>query len=132
MDTGSYRIPVGIQFLWALILGIGLFLLPESPRWYVKKGRVDAASVALGRIRGHPAHSDYVQHELAEIVANHEYETSIIPSDTYFSSWAACFSGSIKNPGSNLRRTILGTSLQVSVLSSHTGISLSDFRRCSN
>lgn len=26
-DTGSYRIPVGIQFLWALILGIGLFIL---------------------------------------------------------------------------------------------------------
>jgi MFS family permease len=28
-DTGSYRIPVGIQFLWALILGIGLFILRE-------------------------------------------------------------------------------------------------------
>ncbi|KAK4125970.1 general substrate transporter [Parathielavia appendiculata] len=26
-DTGSYRIPVGIQFLWALILGIGLSIL---------------------------------------------------------------------------------------------------------
>ena len=28
-DTGSYRIPIGIQFLWALILGIGLFILHE-------------------------------------------------------------------------------------------------------
>jgi MFS family permease len=28
-DTGSYRIPVGIQFLWAVILGIGLFILRE-------------------------------------------------------------------------------------------------------
>jgi MFS family permease len=28
-DTGSYRIPIGIQFLWAIILGIGLFLLRE-------------------------------------------------------------------------------------------------------
>jgi MFS family permease len=26
-DTGSYRIPIGIQFLWALILGVGLFIL---------------------------------------------------------------------------------------------------------
>lgn len=28
-DTGSYRIPVGVQFLWAIILGIGLFVLRE-------------------------------------------------------------------------------------------------------
>ena len=105
---------MAVQFLWALILGVGLFLLPESPRWYVKKGRVDAASTALGRIRGQPADSDYVQQELAEIIANHEYETALIPSETYFASWAACFSGSIADPGSNLRRTILGISLQVS------------------
>jgi len=26
-DTGSYRIPIGVQFLWALILGIGLYIL---------------------------------------------------------------------------------------------------------
>lgn len=36
-DTGSYRIPIGVQFLWALILGTGLFLLRKlysstSPR----------------------------------------------------------------------------------------------------
>ena len=29
MDSGSYRIPIAIQFAWALILGTGLFLLPE-------------------------------------------------------------------------------------------------------
>lgn len=26
-DPGSYRIPIGIQFIWAIILGVGLFLL---------------------------------------------------------------------------------------------------------
>jgi hypothetical protein len=112
MDTGSYRIPIAVQFLWALILGTGLFLLPESPRWYVKKGKVDQASVALGRVRGQPADSDYVREELAEMIANHEYETALIPNQTYFASWAACFSGKISNPGSNLRRTILGITLQ--------------------
>jgi MFS family permease len=29
LDSGSYRIPIAIQFAWALILGTGLFLLPE-------------------------------------------------------------------------------------------------------
>lgn len=123
LDTGSYRIPVAVQFLWALILGVGLFLLPESPRWYVKKGRVDAAAVALGRVRGQPSDSDYVQNELAEIIANHEYETALIPSATYFASWGACFSGSITNPGSNLRRTVTGISLQM--MQQFTGKSLS-------
>lgn len=113
MDTGSYRIPIAVQFLWALILGMGLFLLPESPRWYVKRGRVDAAARSLSIVRGQPTDSDFVQDELAEIIANHEYETELIPAETYFSSWSACFTGSLRNPGSNLRRTILGTSLQM-------------------
>lgn len=36
-NSGSYRIPVGIQFLWALILSTGMLFLPESPRYYVQK-----------------------------------------------------------------------------------------------
>lgn len=32
MNSGAYRIAMGIQFAWALILGVGLFFLPESPR----------------------------------------------------------------------------------------------------
>ena len=35
MDSGAYRIPIAIQFAWALILGTGLFFLPESPRWVI-------------------------------------------------------------------------------------------------
>ena len=69
-DTGSYRIPIAIQFAWALILGGGLFLLPDSPRYYVKKGRLEDATISLSRLRGQPRDSEYVQVELAEIVAN--------------------------------------------------------------
>ncbi|ODN84658.1 hypothetical protein L202_00559 [Cryptococcus amylolentus CBS 6039] len=112
-DSGSYRIPIAIQFAWALILGTGLMLLPESPRWYVKKGRVEEATRALSRVRGQPVDSDYIRDEITEIVANHEYETELIPNQTYFGSWAACFSGGIRNPQSNLRRTILGITLQM-------------------
>jgi MFS family permease len=50
-DTGSYRIPIAIQMLWALILAGGLFLLPESPRFYVKKGNLERASHVLSRLR---------------------------------------------------------------------------------
>jgi sugar porter (SP) family MFS transporter len=113
LDTGSYRIPIAIQFLWAIILGGGLAFLPESPRYHVKRGQLDKAAQTLGRLRGQALDSELIQHELAEIVANHEYELQVIPQGSYFASWMNCFSGSLWNPGSNLRRTILGTSLQM-------------------
>ncbi|KAK4245240.1 hypothetical protein C7999DRAFT_43213 [Corynascus novoguineensis] len=112
-DTGSYRIPVGVQFLWALILGIGLFVLPESPRFHVMKGQFHAAAKDLSLVRGQPIDSDYIKDELAEIVANHEYEMQVIPQTSYIGSWMAPFQGSLRKGNSNLRRTILGAGMQM-------------------
>ncbi|KAM0799617.1 general substrate transporter [Usnea florida] len=112
-DTGSYRIPIAVQFLWAIILAIGLFILPESPRYYVKKGKLEAAAKALSKVRGQPIDSDYIQDELAEIIANHEYELQIIPSTSYFGSWANCFTGSVFKGNSNSRRTLVGILMQM-------------------
>jgi sugar porter (SP) family MFS transporter len=109
----SYQIPIGLQFPWAVILGGGLFFLPDSPRYFVKKGRIEDAIDALARVRGQPKDSKYVQSEIAEIVANEEYERQIIPSTSWFGSWANCFKGSLWDGKSNLRRTILGTSMQM-------------------
>jgi MFS family permease len=112
LDTGSYRIPIGVQFLWALILGTGLIFLPESPRYFVRKGELEKAAKALAQVRSQPIDSTYVSDELAEIVANNEYETALVPATGYIGGWLACFKGSIRDPASNLRRTILGTGLQ--------------------
>jgi MFS family permease len=112
-DSGSYRIPIGLQMAWALILATGLFLLPESPRFFVKKGKLDRAAATLARLRDQPVESAYIQDELNEIVANHEFEMSVIPHGNYFQAWANCFRGSLWQGHSYLRRTILGTSLQM-------------------
>ncbi|KAH7033148.1 general substrate transporter [Microdochium trichocladiopsis] len=112
-DTASYRIPIGLQMLWAVILATGLFLLPESPRYFVRKSKLDDAAKALARLRGQDVQSHYIQDELAEIIANHEYELSVTPQNGYWSSWAHCFSGSLFKSGSNVRRIILGTSMQM-------------------
>ncbi|KAL1900544.1 hypothetical protein Sste5346_002267 [Sporothrix stenoceras] len=112
-NTGAYRIPIAIQFAWAIILATGLMLLPDSPRYFVKKGRLEDAARSLSRLRGQPRESEYIQMELAEIVANEEYERALIPSTTWFGSWANCFKGGLWTGKSNLRRTILGTSLQM-------------------
>jgi len=113
IDTSQYRIPIAIQFACGIILAIGLFLLPESPRYFVKCGKIEQARRSLAILRGQPSDSEYIETELAEIVVNAEYERKVTPNTTYFSTWANCFSGSIWQPQSNLRRTILGTSLQM-------------------
>ncbi|TKX22086.1 sugar transporter-like protein 23 [Elsinoe australis] len=107
-DSGSYRIPIAIQFLWAIILSIGLFLLPESPRYFVKKQRLDAAAKALARVRGQPIDSDYIQDELAEIQANYEYEMQVGEV-----SWIGCFKGGVGKRNSNARKVLIGVALQM-------------------
>lgn len=112
-DSASYRIPVGLQMLWALILGFGLLFLPESPRYFIRKGQKEKAREVLARIRGQPADSEYIETELTEIDANFQYELQAIPQGGYFDGWFNCFRGNIFHPNSNLRRTVLGTSLQM-------------------
>ncbi|KAI1197530.1 general substrate transporter [Nemania serpens] len=111
-DTGSYRIPIGVQFLWAIILATGLFFLPESPRFFVKKGEIEKAVKALAFVRGQPEDSDYIKDELAEIIANNEFEMRTIPQMSYVESWLACLKGSLSKGDSPIRRTLLGAGLQ--------------------
>ncbi|KAI0444610.1 general substrate transporter [Xylaria telfairii] len=119
-DSGSYRIPIAIQMIWALVLASGLSFLPESPRFYVRKGKLDRAADSLCRLRGQDVESDFIKNELAEIVANHEYECSLVPEGGYWSTWHNCIRGSLTDGSSNVRRTILGTSLQM--MSQWTGV----------
>ncbi|KAI0173580.1 hexose transporter [Hypoxylon sp. FL1284] len=73
----AYRIPMGLQLTWACVLCLGLLILPETPRFLIKKGDKHSASLALSRLRRlditHPA----LIEELAEIEANHEYELAL-------------------------------------------------------
>merc|ERR1711977_275315 len=112
-NSAEYRVPIGLQFIFGLVLGGGLFFLPDSPRYYVKRGRVEKARKALSSVRGQPQDSEYVEAELAEIIANEEYERSLIPAGSWINGWMNCFRGSVFKSNSNLRKTILGTSLQM-------------------
>ncbi|KAK5131418.1 hypothetical protein LTR08_000954 [Meristemomyces frigidus] len=103
-DTGSYRIPIAIQFAWAIILFVGMLLLPDTPRMWIKRGNAMKAAKALSTLRrldvDHPA----LVEELAEITANHEYEMSLGKA-TYLD----CFRGSL---GKRLATGCLLQSLQ--------------------
>jgi MFS transporter, SP family, sugar:H+ symporter len=106
-NRNSYRIPIALQLIWAGILAFGLFLLPESPRYLIKKGQPEAALRALSRVRGQPSSSPYLHAELAEIQANFDHEMRLTST-----SWLDCFKGGLR-PSSSLRRVLIGTSLQM-------------------
>ncbi|KAJ5781224.1 hypothetical protein N7457_006384 [Penicillium paradoxum] len=73
-DTGCYRIPVAIQFAWAIILVVGMLILPETPRFLIKQDRYEEATKSLARLRRMDVNDPALIEELAEIQANHEYE----------------------------------------------------------
>lgn len=77
------------------------------------KGQIDLAAKDLSQVRGQPVDSDYIKDELAEIVANHEYEMQQIPQTSYIGSWLACFQGRLHKGNSNIRRTVLGSGMQM-------------------
>jgi len=89
--------------------------LPESPRWYVKMGKDERARDALARLRCQDPEGEVVSAELRGIIANYENEVQMAPpgSDTFVGSWANCFRGRWRDRGSNLRRTVLGASVQM-------------------
>ncbi|KAG8755415.1 hypothetical protein FRC14_004065 [Serendipita sp. 396] len=104
MDYGSYRIPTAIQFVWAGVLAIGMFLLPESPRYLIKKHRDADAAHSLGRLLSVPDDHPDVQVEIEDIKANLRMEEEIGQS-----SYADCFK---MGPNKVLLRTLTGIFLQ--------------------
>ncbi|KAH6872908.1 general substrate transporter, partial [Alternaria rosae] len=56
--------------------------------------------------------SEYIQDELDEILANHEYEMSVVHQGSYLGSWMACFKGKLSQPSSSARRTTIGIFMQ--------------------
>ncbi|CZR50888.1 related to monosaccharide transporter [Phialocephala subalpina] len=109
LNTGAYRIPIGIQFAWALVLGIGMSFMPESPRWYVMKKKGENAALALAQIHGRDPDSELIDDEYKLIADSYEEELAAGAAD---SSFVDCFKGGLKR-GSNLHRTMIGTSIQM-------------------
>lgn len=52
-DTGkiAWRLQLGSAFIPAVPLAVGILFCPESPRWYMKKGRMVDAWHSMRRIR---------------------------------------------------------------------------------
>ncbi|OJJ03846.1 hypothetical protein ASPVEDRAFT_762429 [Aspergillus versicolor CBS 583.65] len=69
-SEASWRLPLAIQIVPALVLGVGMLFFPDSPRWLLMKERDDEALSALSRLRRQPRDSLPLQNEYLEIRAS--------------------------------------------------------------
>lgn len=69
-SEASWRLPLAIQIVPAVILGIGMLFFPDSPRWLMMKERDDDSLSALSRLRRQDLDSPALQNEYLEIRAS--------------------------------------------------------------
>lgn len=78
---GSWRWMFAAGLVPALILNIGFFFLPESPRWLVKEDRMEEAEATLKKIRA----TSNVSSEIQEI--QHSLQVKHAPFKEIFARW---------------------------------------------
>ncbi|EIW84370.1 general substrate transporter [Coniophora puteana RWD-64-598 SS2] len=76
-SEAAWRLPLALQLVPAIVLGVGILFMPFSPRWLVNQGRNDEAIAVLAKARQLPIESDLVQIEYLEIRAQYIFEKEV-------------------------------------------------------
>ncbi|KAJ5539422.1 hypothetical protein N7513_007754 [Penicillium frequentans] len=77
-DSWSWRVPCMLQVLFPLFQLVGLFIIPESPRWLVSKDRKGEARAMLVRYHGNgDLSSALVQEEYDQICSSISAEADL-------------------------------------------------------
>jgi SP family galactose:H+ symporter-like MFS transporter len=76
--SGGWRWMLGLAVVPSIILGIGMYLMPPSPRWLYSKGRIDKARSVLERIRMTKNVSEEMKEIRASLVCEQECKWSEI------------------------------------------------------
>ncbi|EKM81722.1 hypothetical protein AGABI1DRAFT_90109 [Agaricus bisporus var. burnettii JB137-S8] len=100
----SWQIPTAVQFIWAFVLAGGMLFLPESPRWFIMRGRDAEAAKSLGRLTGFSSSDPELLADLDEIKTNLEAEKELSSN-----SYMDCFRST---DNKILFRTLSGIFLQ--------------------
>ncbi|KAL4954501.1 hypothetical protein BDW69DRAFT_163099 [Aspergillus filifer] len=78
----AWRMQMGSAFIPAVPLILGVYMCPESPRWYIKKGKLRPAYKSLCRLRNSPLQA---ARDLYYIYAQIKVEQEIAGYGTYMS-----------------------------------------------
>jgi SP family sugar:H+ symporter-like MFS transporter len=102
-SPASWRIPMGIGYIWSVTMAIGILFLRESPRWEYRKGRIESARTTIAKSYGVPENHWEVDREVREIKAKLDVENAGGGKHP----WYEVFTGPRM-----LYRTLLGISMQ--------------------
>ncbi|WRT69327.1 uncharacterized protein IL334_006311 [Kwoniella shivajii] len=100
----SWRVPVGLQMAWAVLLLVGFVLSPESPRFLAKKGKWDLCRKNLANLRGLPMDHPDIEAEMIEV-----REANLKDQEQGAASYLECFSTKDRI----LWRTMIGVFVQI-------------------
>jgi MFS family permease len=70
----SWRVPLAIQIIFALVLGVGIVFFPYSPRWLMAQGRDEEALAVISKLRRLPEDHHLVIEEWKDIKATVEFD----------------------------------------------------------
>lgn len=65
--TPQWRVPVGISFFWAFVLGVGILFFPETPRHEFRHGNVESATHSIATFYGVSPRHKVVKKQLEEM-----------------------------------------------------------------
>ncbi|KAJ5663489.1 hypothetical protein N7507_004220 [Penicillium longicatenatum] len=86
-SNAAWLVPVCIQIVPAIALGVGILFMPPSPRWLMVKGREEECLAVIANLRSLPTDSELVQLEYLEVKAQDRFEkeTSLAKFPQYHS-----------------------------------------------
>jgi hypothetical protein len=70
----SWRFPIAFQSFFALVSLSCMIFLPDTPRWYYAKGRIEEGDSVLSRLHDLPLDDEKVQAQKKEILDSLELE----------------------------------------------------------
>ncbi|KAI2776440.1 putative MFS alpha-glucoside transporter [Daldinia loculata] len=85
----SYRIPFSIQWVWPVLIIAAVAFAPESPWWYIRHDRPEAALDALNRLVGSDRSDFNASQAISLMIHTNELEKDISMGTTYLD----CFKG---------------------------------------
>ncbi|KAK4245743.1 MFS sugar transporter-like protein [Corynascus novoguineensis] len=116
-SPSSWRVVVGLGIAFSAPLGLGILLVPESPRWLAARSDWDGARMAMARLRGM---KDNPHHGLVEDDMREMREILEKERDVGVGTWAECFVPRPNGVPKQVYRTVLG--IAIHFLQQWTGV----------
>lgn len=102
-NSVQWRVPLGLGFAWASLMIVAMFMVPESPRYLIEKGRIEEAKHSIARSNKVTVDDPAVEAELELLTIGVEAEKAAGEA-----SWSELFS----TKGKVFQRVVMGVMVQ--------------------